>query len=172
LVCILVVNDDGRLVTTPSIAVAPPTLWAALSIRSLLVSITTIHLGVSSIGKRRIWHRLVSVRGLGGRRSVLRRRSAVSRRSRLHRQHRAHARTRRARVRVRRSRISITRIRVAWARRGRVTGVRIRVAERRRRRVTRHLGVWNHGKSQGHLSSSIAQGREYKGERANDGGDG
>lgn len=93
LVSIFLVDDDGRLITTPSVAVTPPAFWGALSIRSLLVSITTVHLGVSATSKGRIWHHLVGIRRFCGRRGVLRRRSTIGRRSRFHRR-RVHVRTR------------------------------------------------------------------------------
>jgi len=54
------VDDDRSLVTAPTVLVPPPTLRSALSIGSLLVTITTVHVRVSAIDERRIRHRFVA----------------------------------------------------------------------------------------------------------------
>jgi len=138
LVCVALVNDDRSLITTPTIVIPPPTLGSALSVVSLFVTITTVHLRVSTTGKGRIRHRFVAARRLGRRGSVLRWRGAVGRRSRLGRWDRIRARTR-------------------------VTGVRGSGIA-----ATRHLGIRNHLDSQRNLSRNIAHGRENNDERTKD----
>lgn len=56
-----------------------PTLGSTLSVGSLFVAITTVHLRVSTADERRIWHWLVAFRRLCRRRSILRRWGAVRR---------------------------------------------------------------------------------------------
>jgi hypothetical protein len=138
LLWVTLVNDNRRLVTTPTVAV-PPTLGTTLSVRSLFIPITTVHLRVSTIDERRIWHRFVGLRWVGGRGSVLRWRGTVGGGSSLDRQSRRHGR-----------------IRVAWVRRGLAV-------------VARHLRIWDHLDSQRNLSRDKAHGRKNKNERANDG---
>ena len=71
-----------------------PTLRSTLPVMSLFEAITTVHLGVSTIDERGIWHRLIDTRRLGGRGSMQRWRGAIRRGPRLDRQNRGIARTR------------------------------------------------------------------------------